>query len=252
MKSKTIVVIPAFNEEKTILNVVKKAKKYSKEVIVIDDKSTDQTVNKIDKLCTVLKNSKNQGKGYTLRKGLDYAKKKRYPFIVMLDGDGEDNPDEIPKLIKELKQYDLIIADRDRRRSTSRRFFNNVTKDWLKFATGYPLTDPCSGFNAFNLNALKKINLTSDKFQCETEIVLEAKRNNLTLNQVKVHMPIFSDSKLQTIHSIQINNFFDKWILKHIYGLKLNPFKKILLWIFALVGLILGSIAYLFIKLKNN
>ena len=238
---KVAVVICAYNEEKTISAVVARSKKYSNEVIVVDDGSTDRTYSLVKGKCTVLRNRVNRGKGFTLRRGLAYAAKKGFKYVVIHDADGEDDPKYIPKMIKLLSKYDIVVASRSIRRSETRRKLNNFTNWWLRVATEYKIDDPCSGYNAFNLSALKSLNLISNNFECETEIVLEAKRNELSIGQMNVVMPYVSYSHLKAIHSLQINNFYDVWILKHVYGLSISFFKKIFLFFAALGGVVVGK-----------
>ena len=103
MENKLSVIIPVYNEEKTILEVINRVKKLPvrKEIIIVDDFSTDGTreiLKKIkDKTISVLFNQKNYGKGYSIRKAIKKAKGNR---VVIQDADLEYNPEEYIKMIK--------------------------------------------------------------------------------------------------------------------------------------------------------
>ncbi|WP_236950981.1 glycosyltransferase family 2 protein [Methanobacterium subterraneum] len=96
-----ITIIPAYNEETAILNVVKGVKKYS-DVLVVDDGSTDKTAILAKNVgATVIKHWKNIGKGAAIKTGLKSAIEDDYDFMVLLDGDGQHDPQCIPFLLGE-------------------------------------------------------------------------------------------------------------------------------------------------------
>lgn len=154
-KYELIILIPCFNEEKTIVNICKKASNFGK-VIVIDDKSTDNSKNKIKKeKIKFLFNKKNLGYEKTLLKGFRYALSnfKQAKYILTIDADGELPVKNIPKIIKNIKKnnFDLIIGNRSR--------FNRISEVLLNlfFKIKFGLRDPISGFKLYKIQSLKKI-----------------------------------------------------------------------------------------------
>ena len=116
------VVIPAYNEEATIHDVVSRALAYSSLVIVVDDGSTDQTITNLDDLPVVLiKNVANCGKAASLWVGIQTARQYNVKYIVTLDGDGQHAPEDIPKLLaksEDQPKYIIIgarLADKSSR-----------------------------------------------------------------------------------------------------------------------------------------
>ena len=108
------VIVPVYNEEGNIFEVIKNIKNTiseDDEIIVVDDGSLDQTVNEIKKTnCVLLENKINLGKGQSIINGLNIA---NGGIVLLIDGDGQDDPKEIPKLINGLKKgYDLVIGSR--------------------------------------------------------------------------------------------------------------------------------------------
>ena len=108
------VIVPVFNEEGNILNLINKINNNlsdTDEILVVDDGSTDNTVDEIKKSkCILIENKINQGKGQSLINGLSKAKG---DIIVFIDGDGQDDPKELYKLIDGIdKGYDFVIGSR--------------------------------------------------------------------------------------------------------------------------------------------
>src|SRR3989304_6205910 len=109
---KVIAAIPAFNEEKYIGTIVLKTRQYVDEVVVVDDGSTDQTAN-IARLAgaNVIQHQQNRGYGASIQALLAAAKGKELDILVLLDGDFQHNPDEIPQLIQPISEgFDLVIG----------------------------------------------------------------------------------------------------------------------------------------------
>ncbi|MFW6311845.1 MAG: glycosyltransferase family 2 protein [Nanoarchaeota archaeon] len=118
MKKKIIILIPAFNEEKTISRVIQKIpnlKEFEKEIVVIDDGSKDSTVrNALKAGAKVISNNKNRGLGYSFKKGLEFAIRNGGDIIVNLDADDQYDPKYIPLMIRRLinKDLNLILGNR--------------------------------------------------------------------------------------------------------------------------------------------
>ena len=112
---KTIVLIPAYNEEAKISEVVKDIKALGLDVLVIDDGSVDETVKQAKiSGALVLKHKLNRGQGAALRTGIEYAKRKKYEVAVFFDADGQMKAEEIPALILpiEKREYDVVLGSR--------------------------------------------------------------------------------------------------------------------------------------------
>jgi glycosyltransferase involved in cell wall biosynthesis len=192
---KISVVIPVFNSALTIGKVVSgtidclKTLGQSYEVLVIDDGSTDLTgeVAK-EEGADVVKISTNKGKGSAIRTAFRLAKGE---IIVTIDGDGIDDPQEIGNLIAALsKDVDIVIGSRfltAHNNYRSRTLINNyLINTLIRLLTGKPITDPQSGYMAIKKKALEQLNLTSDGFDIETEIVFKSLKKGLTLKEIPV------------------------------------------------------------------
>ena len=120
------IVIPAFNEEKTVSWVVKRAKRYGR-VVVVDDCSRDDTAALAKKAgALVIRHSHNQGLGSALRSGFRQALKMNADIIITIDADGQHNPRDIPRFISALNAgYDFVLGNRDLRKYPLRKKFGN-------------------------------------------------------------------------------------------------------------------------------
>jgi len=190
-----LVCIPAFNEAKTIAEVIMKSKKYADTVIVYDDGSTDDTYEVANSAgATVIRNPENKGYGVAIRSLFQAAKEQNADIMVTLDSDGQHNPDQIPQLIEPLlkQRIDMVIGSRfldsnDKEKVPRYRSFGIKTITKLTQAASYSgITDSQSGFRAYNKNALSKINLFEDGMAVSIEILLRAKEKKLLTTEVPI------------------------------------------------------------------
>jgi glycosyltransferase involved in cell wall biosynthesis len=192
---KILVCVPAFNESRTITEIINKSKKYADGVIVYDDGSTDDTYELASTTgATVIKSPKNIGYGAAIRALFQAAKDQNADIMVTLDSDGQHNPDHIPRLIEPIRSqnFDMVIGSRflskdDKEKVPRYRSLGIKTITKLTQSASYSgLTDSQSGFRAYNKNALTKINLFEDGMAVSTEILLRAREKNLLATEVPI------------------------------------------------------------------
>lgn len=190
---KVAIVVPAFNEERTIGDIVKRAKRYGK-VIVIDDASIDST-SKIARRsgALVIKHKKNRGLGASLRDGFAKTLSMKFDVVITLDADGQHVPEEVPVLLKKIKEgYDFVLGKRN---LTKYPFSKRLGNFFLNFATnfisGTNLQDTESGFRAIRCDSLKKFHLGAERYEIAVEIIFEVGHNNLRAISVSVNSPIY-------------------------------------------------------------
>lgn len=236
---KTIAIIPAFNEEKTIKGIVEGTRKYVDNILVIDDGSSDGT-SKLNQ-CVVIKNKKNLGKGASLFKGFKYAIQNKFDAVITIDGDGEHNPQDIPLFTSALEESDLVVGQRNMQRSIQRSLLNKFSTFWVKMILG-ELYDTQCGFRAIRIDLLKKMNLSQKRFELEMEMLLEAKKHKAKIVPVQIENNAILQSNVTIKDYLMINNVFDEWIIRNCKHLDINMFQQITLKIFAHLGLFFGKI----------
>jgi glycosyltransferase involved in cell wall biosynthesis len=173
------VLVAAYNEAPAVGGVVRDALRAvpSGEVLVVDDGSTDGTDRAAaDAGARVLRLPANGGKGLAVRRGLSEA---RGEVIVLIDGDGQDDPAEIPRLLEALHpDVDLVIGSRFIGRfepgaitpfnHRGNRFLTSVINHLFSTA----LTDTQAGFKAFRAETLRRVNLRANRFDIEVDLLL--------------------------------------------------------------------------------
>ncbi|MEM2280980.1 MAG: glycosyltransferase family 2 protein [Candidatus Bathyarchaeia archaeon] len=190
------VVIPAFNEEKTIGKVVEETLQVMDclglpyEIIVVDDGSEDRTREKASRYkVTVLSNGRNMGKGYALRKGFHRA---GGDIIVTMDADGSHRPKEIPDLINALIEgADMVAGSRflgkNKNYTSKLHLFGNYLINIMIMAlTGKTITDSQTGLRAMKRDFLQKIGLDSKGYEIETEITVKGLKNGFVLKEIPI------------------------------------------------------------------
>lgn len=193
--SKIWAVVPAYNEEKNIAGIIRKAKKYVDEVIVVDDGSKDRTKEAAEKAnAVVLRHIVNLGKGAALKTGCDFAAKKGAKFMVALDADAQHNPDDIPRFIEKLKKYDMVFSYRkaSRKMPLVLRFGNWFISNVARVLYGVKLNDTQSGYRAFSKKAYKKIRWNASDYSMESEMISRAGKQKLKYVQIPIKT-IYSD-----------------------------------------------------------
>jgi glycosyltransferase involved in cell wall biosynthesis len=189
---KIVACIPAYNEEATIAKVVIRALKYVDNVIVCDDGSSDDTGSIAKGVGAVLvRHLKNEGKGTSFRDMFDVASKLKAEVVVTLDADGQHDPDEIPGVIEPIMngKADVVIGMRfgngkpmPRLRIMGNRLLTAVTN----IGTGSRVLDSQSGYRAYSMAALKKLEVTEKGIGVESQILREAFSKHLRILEVPI------------------------------------------------------------------
>jgi glycosyltransferase involved in cell wall biosynthesis len=201
--SRTIAILPAFNEAKHIGKVILETKKQVDSVLVIDDGSTDNTSEVAKKSgARVIRLENNSGVGYASRIGLKQAIKDKFGIIIFLDADGQLDPKYMPSFIEKIgKGADYVYARRDLRKYP----LNNKIGNWgLTFLANIlcpvGIWDVECGYRAMTLGAARKMKLKSMKYEREMDFLYEVWRNKLKVSSVNVVVPVFiRKSKIRTV-----------------------------------------------------
>ncbi len=202
---KTIAIIPAHNEGEHIFDVVKKTKKHVDKIIVIDDGSNDDTYEQAKKAKAdiVLRHVINMKKGVALKTGFEAALKFSPKLIVTLDSDGQHDPDEIPFLIRKLKQKNLDILIGSRMVNEKMPFILKLGNFGLNkifsLLFGLNIDDTQSGFRVIKANVYNKIKWQSISYSVETEMLANAGKKKLRCQEVPIKTIYLNNIKGTTV-----------------------------------------------------
>ena len=185
--------IPAFNEGPTIGSVVLRAKQYAEEVVVVDDGSTDDTAE-IAALAGahVIQHARNLGKGTAIRSAWLFARERHPEVLVLLDGDHQHDPRDIPRIAEPIlaDRADVALGVRWGRTS-GMPLYRRVGKRVLDYATlagarRGTLTDSQSGYRAFSYRALGEVEPTEQGLAIESQLLIDAQARNLRIQNVGI------------------------------------------------------------------
>lgn len=221
---KACVVIPAYNESEAIGSIIKQIRQQEMEVVVIDDGSSDNTVQiSRDSGAIVLSNFRNQGKGFSLKRGLKYALDRNFDAVITIDGDGQHSPQDLPRFIQkaETSVAGIIIGNRihNPRQMPIIRILTNKLMSWfISKLVRQRIPDTQCGFRLIKRKLLEKMKFTTQRFEAESEILFQASLLSYKIESIPIKS-IYQKEKSQ------INPFFDtvrfiNFIFRQIWTMK--------------------------------
>ncbi len=221
-KSDVCILIPAFNEHKNIRRVVEGVKHFGYDVLVVDDGSTDQTAAQAQKAqAQTLILPVNEGKGAAIRKGFDWILRHHPAAVVVMDADGQHDPVEIQKFVQALDEADLVVGNRmthPKGMPLVRRWTNRIMSWIVSCVAGQQIPDTQCGYRALNRRALEAISLSTDRFEIESEMLLEAARKKLKIASIPVSS-VYRD-EVSHIRPLQDTGRFFKFLFHFILSQK--------------------------------
>ena len=193
--SRTVAVIPVYNEVATARRVVERTLAQLARVIVVDDGSNDGTAAALDGLpVTLIRNPRNLGKAASLWRGMAVALAENAAAVVTLDGDGQHRPEDIPRLLETHRAdpHALVVGARLHDRASfpiDRYLSNRFANFWIAWAAGQRIEDSQSGFRVYPASLLRALPprlVRAASFVFESEILIEAGRRGLKLAFVPI------------------------------------------------------------------
>lgn len=202
-KQETMIVIPAYNEEKSIGNVINDLRKSGFEnIIVVDDGSRDNTLEIAEnKKVKVYSHIINRGLGGALSTGISAALKNNADIIATCDADGQHNPKDIKRAIDFLKKekLDVVIGSRlinSKGMPLSRKIINSGASFITQLLFGIYSTDTQSGLRVFTKEAAEKIIIKTNRMEVSSEIIKEIGRNKMKFKEIPIEA-IYTDYSMK-------------------------------------------------------
>lgn len=238
---KILIFIPAFNVGKKIFSVVERipnkiVNTNEIKILIINDNSNDNTASEIEKIQNkfnynfeVINSNKQLGYGGVQKVSFNYAIKKNYDYIIMLHGDGQYAPEELPKFISELENpyVDAVFGSRMMNYKSAikggmpiYKFLGNIFLTFIQnFILNSSVSEFHSGYRSFKVNSLKNINFFElpDYYHFDTEMIIELLKKKMTLKEI--HIPTFYGDEVSHLKSIPYG-------FKVLYSTLKSKFKK--------------------------
>ncbi len=190
---KICVIIPAYNESKTIDGLIQGIKQQNLDILIIDDGSSDNTakIAKNNKTSLIV-NTKNKGKGLSLAEGFHYALDNGFDAVITMDADGQHDPNDIPYFTRLAKYSDSTILIGNRmlkpKNMPKTRLLTNKFMSWLiSLIAKQNIPDTQCGFRLIKKEVLEKVKFDTAKFETESELLIKASRLGFKIESVPIN-----------------------------------------------------------------
>ncbi len=192
------VLIPTFNNSATIADVIKDVLEYCDDVCVVNDGSTDHTLEILSQFSSIKLHTypANVGKGWALREGFAFARQQGYEYAITLDSDGQHFADDLPTMLEALEKnnHAIVIGARNMNQSSvpgKSSFGNKFSNFWFTLETGISVPDTQSGYRLYPIKKLEGIRFFTYKYEFEIEVIVRGSWSGLDVIAVpvKVYYP---------------------------------------------------------------
>lgn len=189
-------VMPTYNNDGTLRDVVERVLQFCQDVIVVNDGCTDtsaEILKSFSEKITVVDYGKNRGKGYALKKGFEKARELGFDYALTIDSDGQHFPEDIPLFINVLKQNpnSLIVGSRNLKQENmpgGNTFANKFSNFWFKIQTGVNLPDTQTGYRLYPLKNMPSLALLTSRYEAELELLVFSAWRAIPLIPIKINV----------------------------------------------------------------
>ena len=195
MPTRWLTAVPVYNEAKHVRHVLAQIRRYSTDILVVNDGSTDGTADLLDTQAGLLRidHSSNRGYGAALISAFNFALDRGYDTLVTMDCDGQHEPSRIPVLLEAMHDCEIVSGSRyyrDFRQDTpapsDRRFINATITREINDRYRLNLTDAFCGFKAYGREALEKLRITESGWGMPLQLWVQAARLGLRVKEIGV------------------------------------------------------------------
>ena len=196
-KHRCCVIIPTYNNQNTLNQVIEDTLGYTSNVIVVNDGSTDNTsriINDYKNSIEIITHEVNYGKGRALRNAFTYALSLNYDYAITIDSDGQHFPSDFGLFLEEIEANpgSLVIGARNMTQENvpgKSSFGNKFSNFWFRIETGIQLDDTQSGFRLYPIRLMRGIKYLTNRFEFEVEVIVKAAWKGIPVKNVpiKIH-----------------------------------------------------------------
>jgi glycosyltransferase involved in cell wall biosynthesis len=191
MRNKSLVIIPAFNEEKTIAEVIRDVRSHEfSHIVVIDDGSTDSTAMEAKMAgAIVLSRTINRGMGAATQRGIEYGLNHGFQYFLTIDADKQHSGKDLLSLLSVLDDHDCVIGSRFLGKNKIpffRRFANKMANVVTGVFFGVWVTDSQSGLRGFTRDVANELHFSSDGFEYATEFLSEVHEMGYSIFEIPI------------------------------------------------------------------
>ena len=196
-KHRCCVIIPTYNNQNTLKQVIEDTLGYTSNVIVVNDGSTDNTsgiINDYKNSIEIITHEVNYGKGRALRNAFTYALSLNYDYAITIDSDGQHFPSDFGLFLEEIEANpgSLVIGARNMTQENvpgKSSFGNKFSNFWFRIETGIQLDDTQSGFRLYPIRLMRGIKYLTNRFEFEVEVIVKAAWKGIPVKNVpiKIH-----------------------------------------------------------------
>ncbi|NLX13702.1 MAG: glycosyltransferase family 2 protein [Phycisphaerales bacterium] len=198
-----LLAIPVYNEAQTLLAVIRKARFHAREILVIDDGSTDDTPRLLasENDIYIIQHRENRGYGQSLINAFRFADDHGYDWLITMDCDEQHEPERIPAFVHAAAENDADIISGSRylrpmpgstRAPVDRQAINQKITDLLNELLHLRITDAFCGFKAYRVAALRRLNLTVPGYAMPMQFWVQAVRSDLRIREIPIPL-IYND-----------------------------------------------------------
>jgi len=206
-RSRVLLGIPVFNEEQYLPRVLARVRRHARDVLVVDDGSTDRTPALLaEHPVEVIRHRENRGYGRSMREMIRAAAMDEYEWLIVMDCDEQHEPDAIPEFVRAIEQADdgshpadvisgsryLLTDERDDAPPPDRRSINAELTAEINLRLGWSLTDSFCGFKAYRIAACRRLRLDVDGYDFPMQFWVQAAAAGLRIREIPVRL-IYND-----------------------------------------------------------
>ncbi len=212
--SEICVLIPTYNNERTLAKVIDSVLVYCSDVMVVNDGSSDKTAEILasysDKI-QVLSYPKNKGKGYALKTGFCEARQRGFRYVLTLDSDGQHFAEDIPVFFEAVQHYpdSLLIGSRNLNQPNMKQgslFANKFSNFWVRVQTSYNLPDTQTGYRLYPIQKMKSMLPICTRYEAEVELLVRSAWKGIRL--IAIPIQVFYPSKEDRVSHFRPNRDF--------------------------------------------